>query len=160
MKQTKPFGHSGMPAAAPPAAAPADPGAHAPDSSATSALQLALAGPGLSGQLPGADLFSLRAAHAPTAPARKPYNWKYLVRDSVVVAWVMCGLMAGFVAMRDSMMLANFLAQISTEETIMVCKDGKVLYTGFGVIERLRNQGHFVCTDWRVQSGYLTIPRH
>jgi hypothetical protein len=63
-----------------------------------------------------------------------------------------------FVFLRDSMLLANMLQSLTTDETVMVCKDGKVLYEGYNPWDRLMGRGHFVCTEWKTQSGFLTSP--
>jgi len=150
VKQTKPFGMAylpmptSMPTLAPQAADP-DAESNAPSSAASAANSV--------------ELFSLRATDLPATVAQPVDPLKKLLRDASVAAITLPLLFMAFVAMRDSMVLANMLEKITTAETVMVCEDGKMVYADFSVTDRLMNRGHFMCTDWRMQSGYLSIPK-
>jgi hypothetical protein len=107
------------------------------------------------------ELFDLAGASRPTPPVPQASPLRKMLRDAAMLLGVPVLLLTAYVGMRDSMILAGFLDQVSTEETVMLCKDGKMVYRDeFSVVDRLLNRGNFVCTDWRVQRGFLTRARH
>ncbi len=149
MKQTKPFGMAYAPASSP-AAEPTVP----MPLEAGPAQEAGQAGPAAP-----VDLFNVASSHLEAIETQPPSRWKKLVKDGATVVAVAAALSAVYVGMRDSMLLASMLDQVSTEETVMVCKDGKVYYPDFSIMDRLLNRGRLVCTEWRVQRGYLSIPK-
>lgn len=64
-----------------------------------------------------------------------------------------------FVLVRDSLLMARVLEQLSSREAVMVCKDGTMHYTSNNPLDRLLGKGQFVCTEWSIQRGMLSIPR-
>jgi hypothetical protein len=64
-----------------------------------------------------------------------------------------------FVLVRDSLLMAQLLEQVSSREAVMVCKEGTMHYPGYNPLDRLLGKGHFVCTEWSIQRGMLSIPR-
>ena len=107
------------------------------------------------------ELFDLGGSNRPLPPVPTVSPLRKALRDAAVLLGVPVLLLTVYVGMRDSMILAGFLDQVSTEETVMLCKDGKMVYRDeYSVVDRLLNRGNFVCTDWRVQRGFLTSPRH
>lgn len=64
-----------------------------------------------------------------------------------------------FVFVRDSLLLARLLEQVSSRESVMVCKEGKMHYPDYNPLDRLLGKGHFICTEWSIQRGMLSIPR-
>ncbi|WP_296509485.1 hypothetical protein [Rhodoferax sp.] len=144
MKQTKPFGRAYL-TAADSAAAPSPttiPAALA----ATASSQLG-------------DLFSLHGAALPAQDQAPAPLWQQKLREWCVLAATVAALLSAYVMLRDSMLLANWLQQVTTDETVMVCKDGKMVYPDYSIVDRLLNNGHFMCTEWKVQRGYLSLPR-
>jgi hypothetical protein len=145
MKQTKPFGRAYLPATS-----ATDTAAAEPEGAPTTILE-APAG--------GVELFSLGAGHMPQTPPPPAAPWRKVLRDtSVLTVWLVLAMVV-YVGMRDSLMLANLLQQVSTEDTVMVCKDGKVQYADHSITDRLLNRGRFVCTDWKVQPTFVRLPR-
>lgn len=144
MKQTKPFGRAYLPVPLPQADAPDISGENSPEPS---------------GSAPAVELFSLRATDIPVQPVKRVDPLKRLLRDAAVATLVLPVVFLAFVAMRDSMVLAKMLEKMTTAETVLVCEDGKMVYADFSVTDRLMNRGSFMCTDWRTQSGYLSIPK-
>ena len=92
-------------------------------------------------------------------PVKRVDPIKRMLRDALVATLVLPVVFMAYVAMRDSMVLAKMLEKMTTAETVMVCEDGKMVYADFSLTDRLMNRGNFMCTDWRVQSGYLSIPK-
>lgn len=145
MKQTKPFGRAYLPAAS--AAVPA---VAEPEGDPTTILEAPTA---------GVELFSLGAGHLPQTPQIAAAPWRKAVRDGCTLLLLLVVALAIYVGMRDSLMLANLLQQVSTEDTVMVCKDGKVHYPDNSIADRLLNRGRFVCTEWKVQPTFMRLPR-
>jgi hypothetical protein len=85
--------------------------------------------------------------------------WRQKLQGFAVMSGTAVTLLVVFVLMRDSMALANLLQQVTTEETVMVCKEGKMVYPDYSILDRLMNNGRFLCTEWKVQRGFLTLPR-
>jgi len=63
------------------------------------------------------------------------------------------------ISLRDSLLIQNIVTLVSTKETVMICAQGEVQYEGWGVWDRLVGHGRFVCTEWRVQTRFVNIPR-
>lgn len=145
MKQTKPFGRAYLPAASAAATAVAE-----PEGDPTTILEAPTA---------GVELFSLGAGHLPQTPQIAVAPWRKAVRDGCTLLLLLVVALAIYVGMRDSLMLANLLQQVSTEDTVMVCKDGKVHYADNSIADRLLNRGRFVCTEWKVQPTFMRLPR-
>jgi hypothetical protein len=148
VKQTKPFGMAYSPTPTP---QPADTQGKAAEPAIESSSAASAAN--------AVELFSLRASDLPGAPTKPVDPLKKLLRDTSVAAITLPLLFMAFVAMRDSMVLAKMLEKMTTAETVMVCEDGKMIYADFSVSDRLMNRGNFMCTDWRMQNGYLSIPK-
>ncbi len=152
MKQTKPFGRAYIPAAERMAASAAE--APAPQvAQPPAAEQPAYAGG------PG-DLYSVDAVFVPYVSTAEVDGWGAMARAAVLWAVLGVGAVTGYVLVRDSMVLQSLLQQVTTEDTVMVCKDGKMVYDDYSVVDRLLNNGRFLCTEWKVQRGFLTLPRH
>ena len=107
----------------------------------------------------GADIFNVAPSRIDSTKAVAVPAWRKILKDALVALVSLAAVFVVYVGMRDSMLLAAMLDQVTTEETVMVCKDGTVYYPDFSITDRLLNRGRLVCTDWRVQRGYLTIPR-
>lgn len=106
------------------------------------------------------ELFDLGGSHISKQTVENTPSIQKTIQSAVTVFGGVIVLLAAFIGMRDSMLLSNILDVMPTEETVMVCKDGKMVYKDdFSIMERLLNEGNFVCTDWHVQRGFLTIPR-
>ncbi len=149
MKQTKPFGRAFIPNLQlldePDSAQEAGPAAAVAETAPATST----------------ELFDLGGSSHPLPPPPPESPLRKLMRDAAMLLGVPVLLLTCYVGMRDSMILAGFLDQVSTEETVMLCKDGKMVYQdAYSVVDRLLNRGNFVCTDWRVQRGFLTSPRH
>lgn len=145
MKQTKPFGRAYLPAASTAASAAVD----AEDEPSTI----------LETHAAGVELFSLGAGHLPQTPQVPAAPWRKAVRDASALLVLVVVALVIYVGMRDSLMLANLLQQVSTEDTVMVCKDGKVQYADNSIADRLLDRGRFVCTEWKVQPTFMRLPR-
>lgn len=63
------------------------------------------------------------------------------------------------IGLRDSLLIQNIVTMVSTKETVMICAQGEVQYAGWNVWDRLVGNGQFVCTEWRVQTRFVNIPR-
>ena len=154
MKQTKPFGRAFLPPAD--RNAPQPSGAPAPVETTEVADKL----PPKSSA--GAELFDLGGTHR-VAAASPDMPWAQAAKNAAVYLSTVIVLMVVWVGMRDSMLLAKLLDVVPNEETVMLCKDGRVLYDDDAdlftmVTDRLLSRGHLICTDWRVQRGYLYRP--
>lgn len=145
MKQTKPFGRAYLPATSAAASAAAE-----PEGEPNTILEAPAA---------GVELFSLGAGRLPVEQPPPPAPWRKLVRDASTLLVLVVLALVIYVGMRDSLMLANLLQQVSTEDTVMVCKDGKVQYADNSIADRLLDRGHFVCTEWKVQPTFVRLPR-
>ena len=162
MKQTKPFGRAFIPSAElQQAQASSDAPPHEP---APSPFPLSPARPSAANNHSG-DIFELRSNSVPR-PARpaEPLSWRKLLRQGAIYCAVIGGLFVVYVGMRDSMILANMLDVLPTEDTIMQCKAGTVWYDENAdiiskIADRILDRGHLICTDWRVQHGFRTAPR-
>lgn len=150
MKQTKPFGRAYMPATE--AAADRNAVPQAPHLGATEEGEVATTG--------SADLFSLSGGAIPMEYPAVARPWQHKLQEWCFMVATVIALLTVYVLMRDSMTLANLLQQVTTEETVMICKDGKMVYPDYSILDRLMNNGRFLCTEWRVQRGFLTLPRH
>lgn len=153
MKQTKPFGRAYTPAAEAPGAPGQGPDTPLPPQSDTPAAD--------DGAQAGssADLFSLGAGTLTQDVEQSLAPWRQKLQGFAVMSGTAVTLLVVFVLMRDSMALANLLQQVTTEETVMVCKEGKMIYPDYSILDRLMNNGRFLCTEWKVQRGFLTLPR-
>jgi hypothetical protein len=151
MKQTKPFGRAYIPATEAAAARNTETQVSQPpvaqeDGGATSTGS--------------ADLFSLSGGALPMDSPEVARPWQQKIREWCSLAATVIALLTVYVLLRDSMALANLLQQVTTEETVMICKDGKMVYPDYSILDRLMNNGCFLCTEWSVQRGFLTLPRH
>jgi hypothetical protein len=145
MKQTKPYGRAYLPAASIALSAAAE-----PEGEPSTILEVHPA---------GVELFSLGAGHLPPTPQAPAAPWRKAARDAFSLVLLLVVALVIYVGMRDSLMLANLLQQVSTEDTVMVCKDGKVQYADNSLADRLLDRGHFVCTEWKVQPTFMRLPR-
>lgn len=66
---------------------------------------------------------------------------------------------AGYIWIRDSLFAQNLITMVTTKETVMICMSGSMQYDGWSLWERLAGNGYFVCTDWKVQTRFGSIPR-
>lgn len=148
MKQTKPYGRAHLTSAerellARQATAPAKPPPPRP-----------------SGASPGnPDIFdlggeSLRSRTDAFSPPKQPL-WRRVLTHTLVASVAL----TVFILVRDSLLMAQLLEQVSSREAVMVCKEGKMHYPDYNPLDRLLGKGHFVCTDWSIQRGMLSIPR-
>ncbi len=153
MKQTKPFGRAYTPATEAPGAPGQGPDAPLLPQSDTPAAD------GGAHAASSADLFSLSAGTLTQDEEQPLAPWRQKLQGVAVMSGTAVTLLVVFVLMRDSMALANVLQQVTTEETVMVCKEGKMVYPDYSVLDRLMNNGRFLCTEWKVQRGFLTLPR-
>jgi hypothetical protein len=153
MKQTKPFGRAYIPAAEVASASGKNDSAPTPTPESGS-------GTGAGEASGHADLFSLSGGAVLAQPPKPAPSWRQKARECGVLALVLMALLTVYVLMRDSVALANLLQQVTTEETVMVCKDGKMIYPDYSIVDRLLGNGRFLCTEWSVQRGFLTLPRH
>jgi hypothetical protein len=151
MKQTKPFGRAYVPAAEAADARNAKPQEPQP---VTAQEHGGTAATG------SADLFSLSGGALPLDSLKVATPWRQKMREYCIFAATIAAMLTVYVLLRDSMALANLLQQVTTEETVMICKDGKMVYPDYSVLDRLMNNGRFLCTEWSVQRGFLTLPRH
>jgi len=153
VKQTKPFGR-----------AYALPGENQPSSPAREASPAPQASSQGAEPVPcGAELFDLRSSASVNAVATPAPWWTVAARNAAVWLGTLMVMMLVYVGMRDSMLLAKMLDVVATEETVMLCKDGTVRYNDEAdlftmLADRLLSRGHLICTDWRVQRGYLYAP--
>lgn len=145
MKQTKPYGRAYLPAASTTVSAAAEPAGE------PSTI--------LEAHPTGVELFSLAAGHLPPTPQAPAAPWRKVARDALSLVLLLVVALVIYVGMRDSLMLANLLQQVSTEDTVMVCKDGKVQYADHSIADRLLDRGRFVCTEWKVQPTFMRLPR-
>lgn len=151
MKQTKPFGRAFIPAAE----------AASAHSAETQVPQPAAAQEdGAAPATGSADLFSLSGGALPMDSPEVASPLQQKMREWCSLAATVVALLTVYVLLRDSMTLANLLQQVTTEETVMICKDGRMVYPDYSILDRLMNNGRFLCTEWRVQRGFLTLPRH
>lgn len=149
MKQTKPYGRAFVPASEL---------AKAQNPAQEKTKEIS---PQKSTSTPSVELFDLGGSKFDKQTTAKSNPIQKIIRDGSISLGVSIILLGAYIGMRDSMRLASILDVMPTEETVMICKDGKVVYKDdFSVIDRLLNQGNFVCTDWHVQRGFLTIPRN
>lgn len=88
------------------------------------------------------------------SPPKQP-----LLRRAMAYTLVASVALTVFVLVRDSLLLAQLLEQVSSREAVMVCKEGTMHYPDYNPLDRLLGKGHFVCTDWSIQRGMLSIPR-
>ncbi|MDT8992031.1 hypothetical protein RQP54_14255 [Curvibacter sp. APW13] len=102
------------------------------------------------------DLFSLHAtALAPRPSALRTNRWcAGLIYTGLGIA-----ALCVFVLVRDSLLLAQILQQMSSEEAVMVCKEGAMHYARSNPLDMLLGRGHFVCTEWSIRRSMLSIPR-
>ncbi|MBP9904093.1 MAG: hypothetical protein KBF66_00945 [Rhodoferax sp.] len=155
MKQTKPFGRAHIPLSEPgqTTAKSADEPASKKHSDETESGSQRV------------DIFDLASRIEPLETTRTvPNVWGKVLRDGAIYLGMLVTLFVVYVGMRDSMILAKVLDAIPTDDTVMLCKDGTVIYDDDGNIvsmisNRLFNRGHLICTDWRVQKGFLYAPR-
>jgi len=151
MKQTKPFGRAYIPATEAAAARHAETQAPQPPAAQEE---------GGAAPTGSADLFSLSGGALPMDSPEVARPWQQKIREWCSLAVTVIALLTVYVLLRDSMALANLLQQVTTEETVMICKDGKMVYPDYSIFDRLLNNGRFLCTEWSVQRGFLTLPRH
>lgn len=101
---------------------------------------------------PAADKRSPRTGHA--AVKRTTSLRQGLANAALVIA-----VLVIYVLVRDSLMMVQVLEQLSSREAVMVCKDGRMHYASYNPLDRLLGKGQFVCTEWSIQRGMLSIPR-
>lgn len=147
MKQTKPYGRAYLPPSAQ-ETAPAEPPPPSPEHAAAEEEHNA-----------SRDLFSLTGETLVYRDAPATSSTLATLRQMTLQFVMVLALLLLFVTIRDSLFLARLLDQLSTEDTVMVCKDGKMYYPDYNPLDRLLGRGHFVCTDWKVQRGFLSIPK-
>lgn len=103
------------------------------------------------------DIFNLTGDGSSTVPMaeRKPSP----LRQAGIYLLLMAATLTVFVFVRDSLLMARLLEQVSSREAVMVCKEGRMHYNSYNPLDRLLGKGHFVCTEWTIQRGMLSIPR-
>ena len=142
MKQTKPFGQAYAPVSESPSDAaelPALPQPEAPERSA---------GPNRPAP-----------AHGARPQQRPPATLASVARKLLLLGVATCLFLTGYVLIRDSVDTVNALEHVHTDDTITECKDGKIEYQGFSIMDRLMGRGTFICTDWHTENRYLHLPK-
>ena len=66
---------------------------------------------------------------------------------------------ASCIWIRDSLFAQNLITMVTTKETVMICLEGSMQYDGWNAWDRLAGNGYFVCTDWKVQTRFVSMPR-
>ncbi len=145
MKQTKPYGR-----------------AFKSSDNATSAPPLVPA-PGVDGPLPiPAEVGYARPAvdvEQKFSPARKTAGPMPLHIRLLVYAVTTMVATVGCIWIRDSLFAQNLITMVTTKETVMICLEGSMQYDGWSAWDRLAGNGYFVCTDWKVQTRFVSMPR-
>jgi len=152
VKQTKPYGKA---YASPASSAASAAGAETVETPVSGAVDIVLPDDEDSRSF---DLYDSVGQGQAVAARPAAASWRVWLRQLATYSAVLVGLAAVYVLMRDSVVLANMLQELTTEETVMVCKDGKVLYDGYNPLDRLFGRGHLICTDWQTQRGFLSSP--
>lgn len=64
-----------------------------------------------------------------------------------------------YVILRDSVFTQNLISMVTNKESVMTCLSGDMKYADWSVWDRLVGNGRFVCTEWKVQSRFVSFPR-
>ena len=145
MKQTKPYGRAFTPTMD---AKKGNEAEKVPQKSQKSSSQ------------PSVELFDLSGSKIDDVEQEESHPIQKKLRTIGIFLGITSILLGVYVGMRDSMILGELLDVTPNVETIMVCKDGKMFYKDeYSLLDRILNNGNFICTDWHVRSGFLTIPR-
>ncbi len=144
MKQTKPYGRAYDP----------------PSSNKTTApprqfVEEKRASPSVKADDDASD--AARPAYTPAAakpPRKKSRTRRLLIQLAVSVA-----MLIAYVALRDSVFVQNVIQLVSNKETVMTCMEGEMRYEGWSLWDRLWGNGRFICTDWKVQNRFVSLPR-
>lgn len=105
------------------------------------------------------DIFNLTGDSLSPGSADSADKRPTLLRQVMTYVLVVMAALTVFVLVRDSLLMAQLLEQVSSREAVMVCKEGTMHYSGYNPLDRLLGKGHFVCTEWSIQRGMLSIPR-
>ena len=148
MKQTKPYGRAQLTSA--------ERELLARQETKPAALQ-ATRSPGTTAGSP--DLFDLGGDSLNTPQEVASPRQQSHLRAAMGYAVALGVALTVFVLVRDSLLMARVLEQLSSREAVMVCKDGTMHYASYNPLDRLLGKGQFVCTEWSIQRGMLSIPR-
>jgi hypothetical protein len=66
---------------------------------------------------------------------------------------------ASYIWIRDSLFAQNLVTMVTNKETVMVCLEGNMQYRDWSLWDRLAGNGYFVCSDWKVQTRFGSMPR-
>lgn len=88
----------------------------------------------------------------PIASTAEPSLLRQFAEAFVQMSAVMAGLIAligGVWLMSDNVAAQTHLAKVRAERTSLVCQDGRMQRGNGSLRDRLFEDAHFVCTDWK-----------
>jgi hypothetical protein len=96
--------------------------------------------------------------NSPTAKIQAPKQRSTAATASIKAVLVVAAILA-YVTLRDSVFIQNLITMVTNKESVMTCLSGQMQYDGWSIWDRLVGNGRFVCTEWKVQSRFVSFQR-
>lgn len=91
-------------------------------------------------------------------PVKPPKKLSKFARFLIHCVLLVLGSLV-YVSLRDSLFAQNFITMVTNKETVMTCIRGEMHYQGWSLWDRVRGNGRFICTEWKVQDRFINLPR-
>jgi hypothetical protein len=96
--------------------------------------------------------------NTPNATIQAPRQRFTAASVSINTMLLVAAILAG-ITLRDSVFIQNLITMVTNKESVMTCLSGQMQYEDWSVWDRLVGNGRFVCTEWKVQSRFVSFPR-